>query len=252
VAQRGTASGPESAGGYVGRNGEWPLLHIELQSTNRQDMALRMLGYSLAIHRQFRRFPQQVVLYVGKAPLRMKDRVTGPGLEFWSRMVDIRVLDGDDLIASRDVEDNVIAVLARLSDERTAVRRILQRISRRGSEQRAVAIDELTLLAGLRNMGKLIKREARHMPILDDIMDHDLYGPLLREGREKGRDEGRDLFLTLVAERFGPVPAKFKKQIASTPLTQLKRMVPRVMRATSLDQLLKPSTNGKSTVRARK
>ena len=43
----------------------------------------------------------------------------------------------------------------------------------------------------------------------------------------------------MVAERFGPVPAKFRKQIAGTPLAQLKRMVPRVMRAKSLDDLLK-------------
>jgi hypothetical protein len=39
-------------------------LHIELQSTNQRDMTLRMPGYSLAIHRQFRRFPEQMVLYV--------------------------------------------------------------------------------------------------------------------------------------------------------------------------------------------
>jgi hypothetical protein len=28
------------------------------------------------------------------------------------------------------------------------------------------------------------------MPILDDIMDHDLFGPILWQGMEKGREEG--------------------------------------------------------------
>jgi hypothetical protein len=124
----------------------------------------------------------------------MKDRVTGPGLEFRCRMVDIRILDGDDLIASEHVEDDVLAVLARFHDEHEAVRRILQRVARSGRERRALAIDELTLLAGLRKLEPLINREAMQMPILNDIMDHQVYGPLLREGREKGRDEGRELF----------------------------------------------------------
>ena len=29
------------------------------------------------------------------------------------------------------------------------------------------------------------------MPILDDIMDHDVLGPAIREGMQKGRQEGR-------------------------------------------------------------
>lgn len=62
----------------LGETADGTLLHIELQSTNRQNMALRMLGYSLAIHRQFRRFPEQLVLYVREPPLRMKDRISDP------------------------------------------------------------------------------------------------------------------------------------------------------------------------------
>jgi hypothetical protein len=87
-------------------------------------MALRMLA---AIHRQFGRFPEQVVLYVGYARLRMKGELRGPQLEYRCRMADIRELDGDRLIATGRVEDNVIAVLGRLRDERIAVRRILGR-----------------------------------------------------------------------------------------------------------------------------
>ena len=45
-------------------------------------MALRMLEYSLAIHRKFHRFPEQIVLYVGNSPLRMKSRLTAPRISF--------------------------------------------------------------------------------------------------------------------------------------------------------------------------
>ncbi|MBV9938314.1 MAG: hypothetical protein JO150_07425 [Acidobacteriaceae bacterium] len=53
----------------VSANGD--LIHIELQSSNHKRMALRMAEYMLSIHRQFGRFPKQIVLYVGKPKLRV-------------------------------------------------------------------------------------------------------------------------------------------------------------------------------------
>ncbi len=55
----------------LGETADGALVHIELQSTNDPDMALRMAEYSLRIYRQFRRFPKQIVLYVGERKLRM-------------------------------------------------------------------------------------------------------------------------------------------------------------------------------------
>ncbi|HVW83075.1 MAG TPA: hypothetical protein VHB50_00260, partial [Bryobacteraceae bacterium] len=111
----------EAAGGQ--------LIHIELQSRNDADMAIRMAEYALMIFRGFRRFPEQVVLYVGEPPLRMEDRIAGTRVSFACRMVDIRELDGERLLESPRLEDNVIAILAKLNDQRSAVRRILGRIA---------------------------------------------------------------------------------------------------------------------------
>lgn len=116
----------------LGETADGTLVHIELQSTNHPGMALRMLEYSAAIYRRFGRFPEQLVLYVGEAPLRMKSRIAVPHLQFVCRMVDIRSLDGERLIGSRRIGDNVIAVLARLRNERDAVKRILMAIARSG------------------------------------------------------------------------------------------------------------------------
>jgi hypothetical protein len=49
----------------LGETGRRKLEHIELQSTNQGGMAHRMLEYAVAIERQCRRFPEQIVLYVG-------------------------------------------------------------------------------------------------------------------------------------------------------------------------------------------
>ena len=55
----------------LGETADRELLHLELQSTNDQEMPLRMAEYCLAVFRQYQRFPRQVLLYVGEAPLTM-------------------------------------------------------------------------------------------------------------------------------------------------------------------------------------
>jgi hypothetical protein len=51
----------------LGEAQDGSLVHLELQSTNDTDMPLRMAEYCLGVYTQFRKFPRQVVLYVGKA-----------------------------------------------------------------------------------------------------------------------------------------------------------------------------------------
>ena len=94
------------------------LWHIELQSRNNPGMVLRMAEYSYAIYRCFGRFPESIVLYVGQPALRMEGRLSGPNSWFECRMADIRELDGERLIESAELGDNIVAILARLADRR--------------------------------------------------------------------------------------------------------------------------------------
>ena len=119
------------------------LVHLELQSGNAKDMAIRMLEYGLAALRKHHSFPTQVCLYVGETPLRMKTELHHPHLEYSYRLVDIRDLDGKRLLKSGRVDDNIVGLLTRLSDQRQAVRVVVQRIKRlrhgeRRSEERRV------------------------------------------------------------------------------------------------------------------
>ena len=77
-------------------------------------MPLRMAEYCLSVFRLFKRFPRQVLLYVGEAPLRMASELRGDDVSFRYRAIDIRELDGERLLESEGVGDNVIAILARL------------------------------------------------------------------------------------------------------------------------------------------
>ena len=217
--------------------GELPdgnLVHIELQSRNEKDFPLRMAEYLFGIGRQYGRLPRQVVLYVGEAPLRMKNRVESPDVSVRFHLVDIRDLDGEQLLASTNIGDNVLAVLTRLGEQREAVRRILERIAAGRRGERDGALAELFIIAGLRRMEDEARREATKMPVLNDIMDNKVVGPLLRQGRMEGQVE---IVLSQIQKRFGRIPPAVAQRIAALKPPQLKRVGLRLLDAQRIEDL---------------
>ena len=217
--------------------GELPdgnLVHIELQSRNQKDFPLRMAEYLFGIGLRYGRLPRQVALYVGEARLRMKDRAEG--LDFFVRfhLVDIRDLDGERLLASTNLGDNVLAVLTSLSERPKVVRRILERIAAGRPVERDQALAELFIVAGLRKMEGEARREARKMPILNDIMDNEVIGPLIRQGRAEGQLE---IVLSMIEKRFGRVTPAVSQRIAALKPAQLKRVALRLLDARRIEDL---------------
>lgn len=227
----------------LGRCADGRLIHIELQSTNDPRMVWRMADYAYAIERVFDEWPRQLVLYVGLAPLSMPRRIENEAMHFECRMVDIRELDGEPLLASTQLDDNIVAILCRLRDERAAVRQIVARIAETDPCSRAEAMQKLTILAGLRKLGEVVKLEARNMPITESLLDHDLLGPILRRGIEQGMERGiaegeRRTVLRQMGRRFGPLPAWATERIAALSPVQLEQVEIRLLDAASLDELL--------------
>jgi len=231
----------------LGETRDKTLVHVELQSTNDPRMAARMLEYAVGIHRAFDRFPEQLVLYVGEAPLRMTRAVSGPALSFECAMIDIRELDSEPLLESRALEDNIIAVLARLTDKVAAVRQILGKIAESAADRRAGALTELMILAGLRSLAAVIKKEMERMPILNDIMDHEVIGRERKIGIALGREEGmqkglqtgeRRVILSQVADRFGPIPDWARERFERCSAPELEKLALRVLKARTLEDLL--------------
>jgi hypothetical protein len=89
----------------LGETADGSLIHVELQSGNETTMPLRMADYCLGVLRIFGKFPGQVLLYVGEAPLAMESELRGPGVLFRYHMIDIRELDGDRLLDSEETGD---------------------------------------------------------------------------------------------------------------------------------------------------
>jgi len=72
------------------------------------------------------------------------------------------------------------------------------------------------------------------MPILEDIMDHDVIGPAIRKGRVEGQVE---LLLSLIQKRFGRVPPAVSQRIAALKPAQLKRVGLRLLDAQRIEDL---------------
>jgi predicted transposase/invertase (TIGR01784 family) len=219
------------------------LVQIEFQKTNDSTMSLRMAEYSLATYRLSGKFARQYVLYVGDAPLSMSAELRGPRLWFSYELVDFRCWDAEPLLDSSHIGDNVLAILAHLQDGRAAVHRILEKIAALPAGERNTILTQFGILSGLRKMGELVKEEIRKMPILEDIMDHDLLGPILRKGLEQGREEGRyqgelAILRRLIERRFGPVPDWAEENLAARSTSELLDLSVRLLDAHSLEQLL--------------
>jgi hypothetical protein len=65
-------------------------------------------------------------------------------LTFRYRLTDIRELDSEVLLRSASIEDNLLAILCGLSDQRAVVRRILTRIESRRCPNRSALVQCLS------------------------------------------------------------------------------------------------------------
>ncbi len=92
------------------------------------------------------------------------------------------------------------------------------------------------------------------MPILNDILDHQVIGPAIREGLqqglEKGLQQGRELGLQqglqqgrleilrrLLEKRFGPLPNAAATRLYALSETELDQLALRILDASTLDEL---------------
>jgi hypothetical protein len=219
-----------------------------------------MAEYCLGVFRLFGKFPRQVLLYVGEAPLRMESELRGPDVWFRYRVIDIREMDGDRLIESEEVGDNVIAILARLRDHGEAVRKIVGKIASLAVAEREAALSRLLILAGLRRLEETVAREIRRMPVYIDILENKVLGPPYKKGLEEGRQEGmRDgieagmregerkgerkgelaILRRLFEKRFGAIPSWVEDRLASRSTLELEDLSVRVLDAQSIEDLLR-------------
>ncbi len=66
------------------------LIGFELQSFNDSYLPIRMAEYALQVYRLYGQFPEQYVIYVGNAKMRMPSQLAGPAFQCRYKLIDIR------------------------------------------------------------------------------------------------------------------------------------------------------------------
>jgi predicted transposase YdaD len=213
------------------------LIGFELQSFNDPLMPVRMAEYALLVYRVYGEFPEQYVIYVGDAKMRMPSKLVGAAFRFHYKLIDIRDFSEDLLLNSSYKGDHILAILAKHPDRAKSIRRILAKIATLEEGERPSAL-KLFVLSGLRKLGNEIRAEVKQMPILDDIMTHDFLGPLIRKERKEGRQEGELAILRrMIGKRFGALPATFDKRLTQLSLSELEALSLRLFDAKSVEDL---------------
>jgi hypothetical protein len=84
----------------------------------------------------------------------------------------------------------------------------------------------------------VIEREIEQMPILDDIMDHEVLGRERKRGIALGE---RTIILRQIEKRFGPIPARVVQQIDAMSAQELESLALRLLDVRTLDELFSPT-----------
>jgi len=219
----------------LGETIEGELIHLELQSSNDPRMAARMAEYFLGVHRLFDRFPRQVCVYLGEAPMNMPDKLRAHRFSFEYELIDVRTLDGDQLLASPHVGDNLFAILARLRDHKDAVRKMVAKFAGLPSGARDVAMHQLSTLAALRDLEWFVEQERRRMPVEIDIRKNKVLGPIVMEAELKGELK---IIRRQLARRFGPLPEWAEDRLATCSVDELEALSDRIFDSATLEELL--------------
>jgi Domain of unknown function (DUF4351) len=133
------------------------------------------------------------------------------------------------------LDDNVIALLTRLSDRRRAAQLVLQQIAVLAPPGREEAFERLLILAGLRKaLGTIVEEEARNMPVLNDILDHEVLGREYKRGLQQGELK---LLHGQIEKRFGPLPSAAEERLSKLTSAQLEDLGVRLLDAKTLDEL---------------
>jgi hypothetical protein len=99
------------------------------------------------------------------------------------------------------------------------------------SPDREEAFERLLILAGLRKMlGTVVEEEARKMPILNDILDHEVLGREYKKGE-------LNVVRRLIEKRFGPLPKSAEERLSKLTAAELENLGVRVLDAKTLDEL---------------
>ncbi len=111
-------------------------------------------------------------------------------LQFKYRAMDIREINGRELLNSGDLRDVILSILCTMDDVDGTIKGILARSSQLPPEEIKSYILELSNLSRLRRLDEIVEKEVKDMPVVIDTSKDRLYLRGKQEGLLEGQREG--------------------------------------------------------------
>ena len=224
------------------------LINAEMHGYGMEEFPVRNLLYAGLILRDYKRWPVQIVFWIGQSNVGIADRLSfPPGLAYRYQVIDLRQMDGEFLLKDGPVEEAIFAVLCKLRDHRETVAAIVRRIAAEPKERQPEAVAQLLILSGLRGLKAVVTEEVKRMPVSIDIHENEFLEEVYQEGRQEGRKEGRQegvvasmrkVLLDQLEEKFGLVPAPARQRIETAEIAVLEVWTRRLVRAATIDEII--------------
>ena len=205
---------------------------LDIQGSNDRKMHYRAGVYSLMSGEKYGREVWVTVLYIGDAPMRMKDYLKCGGTTVKYDLIDIREIDFDTLMAGGP-GDWALAILAKGGVERLG--EILARARTLRGAGRERLIVQIGVFAGLRRARRQFKMELKKMPAYIDINKNVFLNEVQQIGVAKGRLE---LLSRLLERKFGKLPKWAALQLKNAATEEVAAWGDRVLTARTLEAAL--------------
>ena len=209
----------------LARLADGSLRHVELQKKNEADIGRRQAEYYVGFHRLLNEHVEQILLYVGREPLRMSPVWETPSMRHKFIILDIRDFDGEPLVASEDWGDNILALLTRVDQERV-LQRVQAQLRKLKGEEQETAARLLVIVSGIIGLEQAVVERLQMI----DIMENKVLGPAIRMGEAK-------MLKMQLEERFGPLPGETVLTIDGASQDEMLLWGKRILRAASLAEV---------------
>ena len=213
------------------------LFLLDCQSDNDDEMEYRIGIYNLIGAQKYRRKIWPTVLYMGMAPMRMKDSLDAGGTTVKYKLVDIREIDAATLLKSGSPGDWALAILAKGGLER--LREILAKAMGLAAGRRDRMLVQVCILAGLRKASGKVKMEVKRMGGHINIQEHEFLRDIWNDAKAEGRAEAATGVLRdLVEQKFGPLPVWAATRLKGAKPEQIAVWTRKVLNAGALEGVI--------------
>jgi hypothetical protein len=156
------------------------------------------------------------------------------------RLMDIREIEAEVLMASGRPADYALALLARGGVDK--MREILEATSHLEAGERQRALTQMAILSGLRSVSGQLTMELKRMGNTIDIEKHEFLKELRDSAMAAGRAEGKVAGMAaivsgLIEARFGELPKWARTRLGEATAAELERWAKGILRASTLESV---------------